>query len=334
MRTGMTVEVSPADRERLAAIASDRNSPQKHAWRARIVLLTGEGFGTAEIMREAGVAKTAVWRWQERFMQEGVDGLLRDRRAHPASRRSHRRLPSVFGDAKMTTALLDRLTHHCEIVETGNESWRFEVPPLWWTPALLSRKVSRCRKPAHRMPLSSGARWLIWSMQAATLAISPANSSLLRRRSATGLPRPTDGRAGGRRSPLRETRPCLRPSATNWFGCGGRTSNSGWSATFSLERQSGLRERPACSRPGLPVHEREPGHVPCQHHGARARRVPGWLLCLAEPSGVRARPGGCGASEADPKPCMRPLAKPMGRLGCMPSCGHAGRSTGVSILPA
>jgi transposase len=79
MRIGVIVDLSPADRERLAAIAVDRNSPQKHVWRARIVLLTSEGCGTAEIMREAGVAKTAVWRWQERFMREGVDGLLRDK---------------------------------------------------------------------------------------------------------------------------------------------------------------------------------------------------------------------------------------------------------------
>ena len=79
MRTGIVVDVTPTDRARLAAIVANRNSPQKHVWRARIVLLTAEGCGTAEIMRQANVAKSVIWRWQERFMQEGVDGLLRDK---------------------------------------------------------------------------------------------------------------------------------------------------------------------------------------------------------------------------------------------------------------
>jgi hypothetical protein len=79
MRTGITVHLSPIDRKRLRAIIDDRNSSQKHVWRARIVLATADGLGTVEIMRTAGVSKTAVWRWQERFMDEGVNGLLRDK---------------------------------------------------------------------------------------------------------------------------------------------------------------------------------------------------------------------------------------------------------------
>src|SRR5271163_2403778 len=79
MRTGVRVELSAADRQHLAAIVADRNSPQKHVWRAQIVLLTTEGCGTAEIMRRANISKTAVWRWQERFMTAGVAGLLRDK---------------------------------------------------------------------------------------------------------------------------------------------------------------------------------------------------------------------------------------------------------------
>jgi transposase len=57
----------------------DRNAPQKHAWRAEIILLSAEGLGTNEIMRRTKKSKTCVWRWQERFMAEGVDGLLRDK---------------------------------------------------------------------------------------------------------------------------------------------------------------------------------------------------------------------------------------------------------------
>jgi transposase len=88
MRKGIVVNVRAADRRRLAAIAANRNSPQKHVWRARIVLLTADGLGTAEIMRRTGKSKSVVWRWQERFMQAGVDGLLRDKTRPPASRRS------------------------------------------------------------------------------------------------------------------------------------------------------------------------------------------------------------------------------------------------------
>ena len=94
MRTGITVDVSAADRARLEAIVADRNSPQKHVWRARIVLLTADGLGTNEIMRRTGKSKTCVWRWQERFMHEGVDGLLRDKTRPSrvaAARRRHRR---------------------------------------------------------------------------------------------------------------------------------------------------------------------------------------------------------------------------------------------------
>jgi transposase len=79
MRTGVTLSVTQADLDRLRAVIKDRNAPQKHVWRAQIVLLSTEGVGTNAIMRETGKAKTCVWRWQERFAAEGVDGLLRDK---------------------------------------------------------------------------------------------------------------------------------------------------------------------------------------------------------------------------------------------------------------
>jgi transposase len=79
MRKGISIAVTPADRLWLEAIVRDRNSPQKHVWRARIVLLTAEGRGTNAITRLLGKDKTVVWRWQERFMHEGVAGLTRDK---------------------------------------------------------------------------------------------------------------------------------------------------------------------------------------------------------------------------------------------------------------
>src|SRR5262245_24146674 len=76
MRTGISITLQAKDRRRLEAIVRDRNALQKHVWRAEIVLLTAEGLRTVEIMRRTGKSKTCVWRWQERFMQESVEGLL------------------------------------------------------------------------------------------------------------------------------------------------------------------------------------------------------------------------------------------------------------------
>jgi len=70
--------VSAVDRARLEAIVADRNRAQKHVARARIILAAAERLSVAEAARRAGVSRPAVWRWQRRFAEAGVDGLLRD----------------------------------------------------------------------------------------------------------------------------------------------------------------------------------------------------------------------------------------------------------------
>jgi transposase len=79
MHERTNIRLSAAERRELEAVVANRNSPQKHVWRAKIVLLTAEGRGTAEIMRATGKAKTVIWRWQERFRNDGAAGLWRDK---------------------------------------------------------------------------------------------------------------------------------------------------------------------------------------------------------------------------------------------------------------
>jgi transposase len=118
MRSGITIKVSPEDRRRLEAVVGDRNSPQKHVWRTRIVLLTADGIGTNGITRATAKSKTCVWRWQARFAEEGVDGLLRDK-TRPA------RIPAL------DRAVFDRL-----VALTLNEAPPREA--THWTGAMMA----------------------------------------------------------------------------------------------------------------------------------------------------------------------------------------------------
>jgi transposase/transposase-like protein len=81
----LEVVVAAGDRARLEAIVGDRRRPLKHVQRARIVLLSAGRSSVAEVARAVGVSRPSVWRWQRRFAEEGVDGLLHDRTRPPGT---------------------------------------------------------------------------------------------------------------------------------------------------------------------------------------------------------------------------------------------------------
>ena len=85
-RDDICIYVSRANRARLEAMIADRNSPSKVVWRANIVLATADGLGTNAIMKRTGKSKPCVWRWQERYVEEGVEGLLRDKTRPPGKK--------------------------------------------------------------------------------------------------------------------------------------------------------------------------------------------------------------------------------------------------------
>lgn len=130
MRSGIVIDLGSADRERLERIWKDRNTPQKHAWRAEIVLLSANGLGTGEIMRRTGTSKTCVWRWQERFMQEGVEGLLRDK-TRPS------RIPALTPEV---VAWVVTRTHEEPPGETTH-----------WTASLMAREAGISASSVHRI---------------------------------------------------------------------------------------------------------------------------------------------------------------------------------------
>jgi len=83
MAQQICVVLNAAEREQLAAIAADRNRPRKHVERARIVLASADRRSVQQVAQSIGVSRPTVWRWQQRFAESGVDGLLRDRTRKP-----------------------------------------------------------------------------------------------------------------------------------------------------------------------------------------------------------------------------------------------------------
>ncbi|NRC57026.1 IS630 family transposase [Mesorhizobium sediminum] len=78
MRKIELISIGAADRERLGRLVRDRNTPQKVIWRARIVLLAGDGLTAEGIAAAVGKSLLTVRRWRRRYMAKGVDGLLKD----------------------------------------------------------------------------------------------------------------------------------------------------------------------------------------------------------------------------------------------------------------
>ena len=92
MAQTVRVIVSTADRDRLQAIVGERNQPRKHMDRARIVLAFGERKPAQQVAARVGVSRPTVWRWQQRYAEVGVEGLLRDKTRKPARPRLPRKL--------------------------------------------------------------------------------------------------------------------------------------------------------------------------------------------------------------------------------------------------
>jgi transposase len=83
MAQQVCVVLSIAEREQLAAIAADRNRPRKHVERVRIVLASADRGSAQRVAQSIGVSRPTVWRWQQRFAETGVEGLLRDKTRKP-----------------------------------------------------------------------------------------------------------------------------------------------------------------------------------------------------------------------------------------------------------
>src|ERR1700730_2315598 len=161
MAQTVCVIVSAVDRERLEAIVVDRNQRQKYVERARIVLASADRHSAQRVAQSIGVSRPTVWRWQQRFAEAGVEGLLRDK-----TRKSGK--PPVAAE---TTARLIALT-----------------PAFAGAGSAPNRRIRRPTGPAGRWPKPSASRWVRCSASGGRTNCSRIGCAPLNTRAIRALP--------------------------------------------------------------------------------------------------------------------------------------------------
>ena len=125
MQRKPSLTVTVEERNRLEAIISHPATPHKHVWRCRIVLLSSDGLGAMAIVAATGKTKKCVWRWQERFQLEGVEGLLREKTRPPGTPKTDAdRVAEVL---RLTQEPPPYLRLLCQTDATKPQIWR---PPI------------------------------------------------------------------------------------------------------------------------------------------------------------------------------------------------------------
>ena len=147
MAQQVCVVLSTTERELLAAIAGDRNRPRKHVERARILLASADRVSAQQVAHRIGVSRPTVWRWQQRFAESGVDGLLRDKT----------RKPGKAPIAAETTARVVALTcteprRYHEIGVENSPSKEFNVTKCPWCPHARIQLLCNWLPPQHLGP--------------------------------------------------------------------------------------------------------------------------------------------------------------------------------------
>src|SRR5437899_8583639 len=145
MRKIERISIGTADRERLEKVVRDRNTPQKVVWRARIVLLAGDGLTAVAIAATVGKSVLTGRRWRRRYVAKGVDGLLKDATRPP--RRKPLTAEKIKQVVHMTLHESPPNATHSSVASMAAAAGRSSssVQPIWPAHGLQPPRTKHCK---------------------------------------------------------------------------------------------------------------------------------------------------------------------------------------------